>query len=213
MWQGWAVEKGLEALLTRGPASGTQLVLAPPALVKVSRALRVAQRGLRGQKPAWSYSSPGLTQESGDFQGTQESSPEHTLQGSLGVFNQWAQISWSPTKQTRCLANSQPPLIRASLHTQGSPLLFSDGTPPHTRVSPRGQVSPVMDTLSSDPNRELASPAPVRGFVFSVFLWNWGLNSGPTPSATPPALFFVLGIFETGSQELFAQAGFKHATS
>jgi hypothetical protein len=26
-------------------------------------------------------------------------------------------------------------------------------------------------------------------FLFFVFLWCWGLNSGPTPRATPPVLF------------------------
>jgi hypothetical protein len=36
--------------------------------------------------------------------------------------------------------------------------------------------------------------------AISFFLLQcWGLNSGPKPRATPPALFFVLGIFEIGS--------------
>jgi H+/Cl- antiporter ClcA len=39
-------------------------------------------------------------------------------------------------------------------------------------------------------------------------LWYWGLNSGPTPWATPPALF-VFSIIKIGSHELFAQAGFE----
>jgi hypothetical protein len=33
----------------------------------------------------------------------------------------------------------------------------------------------------------------------------WVLNSGPLPSVTPPALFFVLGFFEIPSCELFIQ--------
>jgi hypothetical protein len=49
-------------------------------------------------------------------------------------------------------------------------------------------------------------------------LWYWGLNSGPIPWATPPALFcdgflFLFFFFcffcEIGSHKLFAQAGFK----
>jgi hypothetical protein len=36
------------------------------------------------------------------------------------------------------------------------------------------------------------------------FLRYWGLKSGPIPWATPPILFFVLGIFEIRSHELFA---------
>jgi hypothetical protein len=40
------------------------------------------------------------------------------------------------------------------------------------------------------------------------FLQNQGLNSGPTPWATPPALF-VLRIFKIGFHELTAQAGFE----
>jgi hypothetical protein len=36
----------------------------------------------------------------------------------------------------------------------------------------------------------------------------WGLNSGPSPYATPPAPF-VMNIFEIGSLELFAQVGFE----
>jgi hypothetical protein len=45
-------------------------------------------------------------------------------------------------------------------------------------------------------------------FLFIYFLWYWGLNSGPIPWATPPALF-VLGFFKTRSCELFARAGFE----
>jgi hypothetical protein len=36
------------------------------------------------------------------------------------------------------------------------------------------------------------------------FLWYWGLNSRPSPWATPPAQFF-----EIGSYKLFAWAGFE----
>jgi hypothetical protein len=39
------------------------------------------------------------------------------------------------------------------------------------------------------------------------------LNSGPIPSATPPSFFFTLGIFEIGSHELFAGAGFDPQAS
>jgi hypothetical protein len=42
----------------------------------------------------------------------------------------------------------------------------------------------------------------------SLSLGYWGLNSGPSTWATPPALF-VMGIFAIGSCELFAQAGFE----
>jgi hypothetical protein len=39
------------------------------------------------------------------------------------------------------------------------------------------------------------------------------LNSGPSPSATPPTLFFCEGFFfffsKIGSHELFTQAGLK----
>jgi hypothetical protein len=48
-------------------------------------------------------------------------------------------------------------------------------------------------------------------FVYFI-LWYWGLNSWPTPSATPPALI-VLGVFKIGSQELFAPAGFEPGIS
>jgi hypothetical protein len=41
-------------------------------------------------------------------------------------------------------------------------------------------------------------------FLFFFFLRFWGLNSEPTPWATPPALF-VKGFFKIGSLELFAQ--------
>jgi hypothetical protein len=52
----------------------------------------------------------------------------------------------------------------------------------------------------------------VNGFftVFvCLFLWYWGLNSGSSLWATPEAQFFVMGILEIGSHELFAQAGLK----
>jgi hypothetical protein len=43
---------------------------------------------------------------------------------------------------------------------------------------------------------------------FLIFLWYWDLNSGPSPWATPPALFCE-GFFEIGSLELFAWADFE----
>jgi hypothetical protein len=46
------------------------------------------------------------------------------------------------------------------------------------------------------------------GFFFFFLLAVLGLNSGPSPWATPPALF-VMGIFEISSHKLFAQAGFE----
>jgi hypothetical protein len=39
-----------------------------------------------------------------------------------------------------------------------------------------------------------------------------GLNSGPTPCGTPPALFSD-GFFKIGSHKLFAQAGFESQSS
>jgi hypothetical protein len=33
-------------------------------------------------------------------------------------------------------------------------------------------------------------------FFFFFFLWCWSLNSGPTPQATPPALFLCDGFFQ-----------------
>jgi hypothetical protein len=50
------------------------------------------------------------------------------------------------------------------------------------------------------------------GMDFFFFFWYWGLNSGPSPWATPPALF-VMGIFETGSHKLFAQVSFEPRSS
>jgi hypothetical protein len=55
-------------------------------------------------------------------------------------------------------------------------------------------------------------------FVFFFFWQYLGLNSGPHAYyagiliiwATLPALFFVVGIFEMGSLELFGQAGFEN---
>jgi membrane protease YdiL (CAAX protease family) len=49
------------------------------------------------------------------------------------------------------------------------------------------------------------------GFSFLVFLQYWGLNSGPTPSATPTALFHG-GFFKTRSHELFARGWLQTAT-
>jgi hypothetical protein len=48
---------------------------------------------------------------------------------------------------------------------------------------------------------------------FFFFLRYLGLNSGPTPQATPPAQFFVIGFFKIGSCKLFAWAGFKLRSS
>jgi hypothetical protein len=42
-----------------------------------------------------------------------------------------------------------------------------------------------------------------------IYWQYWGLNSGPSLWATPPAKFFAIGILEIGSQELFAQDGFN----
>jgi hypothetical protein len=62
----------------------------------------------------------------------------------------------------------------------------------------------------------------VRGVYLEILSWRvrpiyafffWDLNSGPTPWATPPALFFVMGFFEIGSHELFTLAGFKPQSS
>jgi hypothetical protein len=48
---------------------------------------------------------------------------------------------------------------------------------------------------------------------FLFYFWYWGLNSGPSPWVTPPAQFFVMSIFERGSCELFARAGFELQSS
>jgi hypothetical protein len=50
-------------------------------------------------------------------------------------------------------------------------------------------------------------------FLLLLFLQYWGLNSGPTPWATPPALFCVMGFFEKGSCKLFVQAHFEQWSS
>jgi hypothetical protein len=39
-------------------------------------------------------------------------------------------------------------------------------------------------------------------FFLYLFIACWGLNSGPTPWATLPALFFVMGFFKIGSLEI-----------
>jgi hypothetical protein len=39
-------------------------------------------------------------------------------------------------------------------------------------------------------------PSPLCHWFFFFFLQCWDLNSGPTPWATPPALFFVMGFFQ-----------------
>jgi hypothetical protein len=50
--------------------------------------------------------------------------------------------------------------------------------------------------------------------LFLHFLWYWGLNSGPTPWATPPAHFYEFFFyFERGSHELFAWIGFELRSS
>jgi hypothetical protein len=46
------------------------------------------------------------------------------------------------------------------------------------------------------------------GFFVLFCLWYWGLNSGPSPGATPLPQFFVIVFLEIGSGKLFAQAGF-----
>jgi hypothetical protein len=48
--------------------------------------------------------------------------------------------------------------------------------------------------------------------LFYFILRYWGLNSGPSPRATPPALA-VMGISEIGDHELFAWADFKSQSS
>jgi hypothetical protein len=52
----------------------------------------------------------------------------------------------------------------------------------------------------------------INSFFF-FFLQYWGLNSGPSPWATPSAQFFLIAFFEIGSRELFAQAGFELRSS
>jgi hypothetical protein len=47
---------------------------------------------------------------------------------------------------------------------------------------------------------------------FFFFFQYWGLNSGPSPWATPPALF-LWRVFQIGFCELFPQAGFKPQSS
>jgi hypothetical protein len=49
--------------------------------------------------------------------------------------------------------------------------------------------------------------------LFVFFFQGWDLNSGPTPWASPPALFLWWVFFEIGSHELFAQAGFELRSS
>jgi hypothetical protein len=54
------------------------------------------------------------------------------------------------------------------------------------------------------------------GFLFFLsfffFFWYKGLNSGPSPLATPPT-YFCEAFFEIGSCELFAWAGFELPSS
>jgi hypothetical protein len=45
-------------------------------------------------------------------------------------------------------------------------------------------------------------------FILNFFLKSGSVNSGPTPSATPPALFCD-GFFEIECHELFACADFE----
>jgi hypothetical protein len=45
-----------------------------------------------------------------------------------------------------------------------------------------------------------------------IYIQFWGLNSGPTPWATPPAIFLWCD-FLIGSHELFAWAGFEPQSS
>jgi hypothetical protein len=61
---------------------------------------------------------------------------------------------------------------------------------------------------------ELASEILFNLFIYLfIYLQYWGLNSGPSPWATPPAQIFVISIFERGSCELFAQFSFKLQSS
>jgi hypothetical protein len=49
-------------------------------------------------------------------------------------------------------------------------------------------------------------------FLF-LFLWYWGLNSGPALEPLHQSFFLVcvcvMGFFKTGSRKLLARAGFK----
>jgi hypothetical protein len=56
------------------------------------------------------------------------------------------------------------------------------------------------------------SPTLHPPLLFYFILRYWGLNSGPSPRATPPALA-VMGISEIGDHELFAWADFKSQSS
>jgi hypothetical protein len=52
-------------------------------------------------------------------------------------------------------------------------------------------------------------PCPLL-FDFSfIFWWYWGLNSGPTHWATPPALFLVMGFLREGLTNYLPGAGFE----
>jgi hypothetical protein len=48
--------------------------------------------------------------------------------------------------------------------------------------------------------------------LFIYFLWYWGLNSGPTPWVTPPALFLWWVFFKIGSHELFVGLASNHGS-
>jgi hypothetical protein len=50
-------------------------------------------------------------------------------------------------------------------------------------------------------------------FLFYFFLWYWGLNSGPIPWATLPALLCDEFFLRSGLMELFAQLGFEPQSS
>jgi hypothetical protein len=81
----------------------------------------------------------------------------------------------------------------------------------------------MVSSSLPDPEPDLALPtytSQVAGIAevnhhaqLVLFLLYWSLNSGLTPSATPPALFFCEEFFEIGSHELFVRAGFKPQSS
>jgi hypothetical protein len=83
-----------------------------------------------------------------------------------------------------------------------APLLFSSQSV--TLLASSSQCNCQSHQLEGTPRQTNNS-----SFFFFVI---WGLNSGPILWATPPALF-VKGFFETGSYELFAQAGFESQSS
>jgi hypothetical protein len=56
-------------------------------------------------------------------------------------------------------------------------------------------VSAPLGVLRWEADFLLVDPSSLMPALFFFFLWCWGLNSGPTPWATPPALFCD-GLFQ-----------------